>query len=135
MALKQAKKGMKKGEVKKACIDLKEDFAAGAAAYDEMLKNNPQLRMEIEAENRMLRDKEDAKRKEEYEREKSKIRKSFRKNPFHVLRISLNGSLCQFPIKQRCKDGIIIPGIHHMGTPFSTQGIVPFSGPHLVSSA
>lgn len=53
-------------------INLKEDLEAGASAYDEMLKNDPRLRAELEAKDRILRDKEDAKRKEEYEKEKSK---------------------------------------------------------------
>ena len=53
-------------------INLKEDLEAGAAAYDEMLKNDPLLRMELEAKDRISQDKEEAKRKEEYEKEKTK---------------------------------------------------------------
>jgi len=46
----------------------------GAAAYDEMLANDPQLRMELEAKDRMFQDKQDAKRKAKNEEEEAKKR-------------------------------------------------------------
>lgn len=51
---------------------LKEELEAGATAYDEMLKNDPRLRLEIEAKERLFLDKQDAKRKEEKVKEERK---------------------------------------------------------------
>lgn len=45
---------------------------AGADAFDEMLKNNPRLRLELEAKERLFQDKQDVKRKEEKAKEDRK---------------------------------------------------------------
>lgn len=61
------------GEVKKPRpINLKEEFEAGAKAYNEALAKDPRLKRELEVKDQILRDKEEAKRKEEYEKEKRK---------------------------------------------------------------
>lgn len=71
------------GEVKKPRINLKEEFEAGAKAYDEALVKDPGLKRELEVKDQILRDKEEAKRKEEYEKEKSKkkLKKKMRSRP------------------------------------------------------
>ena len=48
------------------------DVEGCAAAYDELLKNNPRLRMEVEAKERLFQEKQAAKRKEENEKAKAK---------------------------------------------------------------
>lgn len=53
-------------------LNIDEEKEAGAAAYNEMVKNDPRLRAELEAKDRLFRDKEEAKRKEEHEKEKNK---------------------------------------------------------------
>ena len=50
----------------------------------------------------------------------------------HIIGIILDGRFCQFHIKQRGKNGIIIPWIHDMGAALGAQGVVPFRGLHLV---
>lgn len=61
-------------------INLKAELEGFAKLYDEMLENDPQLKRELEAKDRLFQDKREAKRKEEYEREvrKKKLKKKLR---------------------------------------------------------
>ena len=61
-------------------INLKEELEGFGKLYDEMLENDPQLKRELEAKDRLFRGGQDAKRKEEYEREvrKKKLKKKLR---------------------------------------------------------
>lgn len=53
-------------------INLKEELAAGASAYEEMLKKDPRLRMELEAKDRLYSGNEDRKRNEKHKKEERK---------------------------------------------------------------